>query len=170
MGLGMILRHRRRHAGDVRRGRGWTWGFVLQGLSIAIVWFWRRPAAGLLVSLFAVMLAAGSVAVMISAQRALGRQFAYQARLIEGHRLVTSGPYRWVRHPIYFGLFGLVLGTGLVLSRWPAIPFFAILYAAGTVMRIRAEERLLHDEFGAEFEAYSRRVRAFFPWPHRVTR
>jgi protein-S-isoprenylcysteine O-methyltransferase Ste14 len=105
--------------------------------------------------------------VILAAQRALGRQFAYQARLVEGHRLITGGPYRYVRNPIYTALFGLALATGLVLSRWPIIPLFAVVYTAGTLIRIRSEERLLRAAFGPEFEDYARRVPALIPLPWR---
>ena len=133
-----------------------------------MVWTWRRPEPpSLPLSAAAVLLATVSVAVILAAQHALGRQFAYQARLVEGHRLITAGPYRWVRNPIYTALFGLALATGLVLSRWPAIPLFAIFYVAGTVIRIRSEERLLRAQFGQEFEEYARRVPALIPIPWR---
>ncbi|HXN47667.1 MAG TPA: isoprenylcysteine carboxylmethyltransferase family protein [Bryobacteraceae bacterium] len=168
LGLATVLRPRPPQAREVRRGRGWAWGLVLQGLSIAIVWTWRdHEPPSLLVSAVAVLLASSSVAVMLACQRALGRQFAYQARLVEGHRLITTGPYRYVRNPIYAALFGLALATGLVVTRWQAIPLFAVLYAAGTVIRIRSEERLLRAGFGPEFDAYARRVPALIPLPWR---
>jgi len=166
MALATVFRRRPWQAREIRRGRGWAWGLVLQVLSIAMLWTWRRPEpSSFLVSAVAVVLAAASVAVILRAQRALGRQFAYQARLVEGHRLITAGPYRYVRNPIYTALFGLALATALVLSRWPVIPLFAVLYAAGTVIRIRIEEGLLRAQFGPEFEDYARRVPALIPLP-----
>ncbi|HEY1206903.1 MAG: isoprenylcysteine carboxylmethyltransferase family protein [Bryobacteraceae bacterium] len=165
LGFATYFRPRPPQAREVRRGRGWAWGGALHTLSIAILWGPRPEAPGLLLSVVAILLAAVSVAVMLACQRALGRQFAFQARLVEGHRLIVAGPYRYVRHPIYTALFGLALATGLAVSRWPAIPIFAVLYVAGTVIRVRAEERLLRAEFGAEFEDYARRVPAFIPLP-----
>ena len=167
MAVATVFRPRPPQAREVRRGgSGWVWGFVLQVLSIAMVWTWRRPEPpSPLVSVVAVLLAAASVAVILAAQRALGRQFAYQARLVEGHRLITAGPYHYVRNPIYTALFGLALATGLVLSRWLVIPIFAVFYVAGTLMRIRIEERLLRAGFGPEFEDYARRVPALIPLP-----
>jgi protein-S-isoprenylcysteine O-methyltransferase Ste14 len=168
LGLATHFRPRPPQAREVRRGRGWSWGLVLQAVSIGILWGPRPEAPGLILSVVAILLAAVSVAVMLACQRALGRQFAYQARLVEGHRLIVAGPYRYVRHPIYTALFGLALATGLAVSRWPVIPLFAVLYAAGTAIRIRAEERLLRAGFGPEFEDYARRVPAFIPLPlHR---
>jgi protein-S-isoprenylcysteine O-methyltransferase Ste14 len=166
LGFATVFRPRPPQARETRRGRGWAWGGALHTLSIATLWAWPRPEPPrLLLWVAAVLLAAASVAVMLACQRALGRQFAYQARLVEGHRLITTGPYRYVRNPIYTALFGLGLATGLVLSRWPVVPIFAVLYAAGTVIRVRSEERLLRAEFGPEFEDYARRVPAFVPIP-----
>lgn len=168
MGLATVFRRRPPQARETRRGSGWTWGLVLEVVSIGLLWAWPRPEApGSLLSAAAVLLAAASVAVILAAQRALGRQFAYQARLVEGHRLITAGPYRYVRNPIYTALLGLALATGLAVSRWLVIPFFAVLYVAGTVIRIRSEERLLRAAFGPEFEDYARRVPAFIPNPFR---
>ena len=166
MGVATVFRRRPPQAREVRRGRGWGRGFVLQVLSIGPLWIWIRPEPpSLLVSVVAVLLAAASVAVILAAQQALGRQFAYQARLVEGHRLITAGPYRYVRNPIYTALFGLALATGLVLSRWLVILLFAVFYTAGTLIRIRSEERLLRAQFGPEFEDYARRVPALIPLP-----
>ncbi len=164
MGLSMLVRHRAQRVPDVQRGRGWAWGFLVQCVSIGILWARPQPEPpGTLVSVAAVLLAWLSVGVIVAAQRTLGRQFAYQARLVEDHKLVTAGPYRYVRHPIYTALFGLALATGLVLARWPAIALFVPLYFAGTLVRIRIEERLLRARFGAAFEDYSRRVPALIP-------
>ncbi len=168
LGLATVIRRRPPKARETQRGRGWAWGGALHTLSVATLWAWpRTEPPHWLLSAIAVPLAAASVAVMLACQRTLGSQFAYQARLVEGHRLITAGPYRYVRHPIYTALFGLGLATGLVVSRWPVIPIFAVLYVAGTVIRIRSEERLLRAAFGAEFDDYARRVPAFIPIPVR---
>jgi protein-S-isoprenylcysteine O-methyltransferase Ste14 len=116
----------------------------------------------------AAVLAGGSAWMMLASKRALGRQWAYQARLVEGHRLVQRGPYALVRHPIYSALFGMALATGLVHSRWTALPPFVLIFAAGTAVRVRGEEGLLKEAFGREFEDYARRVPAFIPAVRRM--
>jgi len=163
-----VFRRRPAQARETRRARGWSWGLALEAVSIGTLWIWQRPEPpGLLLSVVAVLLAAASVAVMLACQRTLGRQFAYQARLVEGHRLITTGPYHYVRNPIYTALFGLGLANGLVLSRWLVVPLFTVLYVAGTAIRVQSEERLLRAAFGPEFEDYARRVPAFIPIPLR---
>jgi protein-S-isoprenylcysteine O-methyltransferase Ste14 len=167
LGLATVFRRRPAPAREVLRGPGWSWGLALEALSIGILWVGPRPSPGLLRGALAIVLGAASVAVMLVCQRVLGRQFAYQARLVEDHRLIAAGPYGYVRHPIYTALFGLVLATGLVLSRWPVILLSVALYLGGTAIRVRAEERLLRAQFGPEFDEYARRVSAFVPIPRR---
>jgi len=148
-------------------------GIVIQVVGMAFVWWARRsiaepivPApisAQLVVAVVAILLAIASIWMVLTAVRTLGEQWSLSARLIDGHRLITSGPYRLVRHPIYTGIFGLALATGLVLTRW--IPFGVGIFflALGTVIRVRVEERLLREQFGNEFETYARRVPAVIP-------
>ncbi len=108
-------------------------------------------------------LAVGSVWLVDAASRSLGKQWALAARLVEGHDLVTDGPYRWMRNPIYTGMFGLLLATGLAMSRWTTLIAAAVVFVAGTLIRVRIEERLLRQAFGAAFDEYARKVRALIP-------
>jgi protein-S-isoprenylcysteine O-methyltransferase Ste14 len=57
----------------------------------------------------------------------------------------------------------MLIATGMAVSRWPALVCAAIVFAAGTAIRIRAEENLLRETFGATFDEYARRVPAFLP-------
>jgi protein-S-isoprenylcysteine O-methyltransferase Ste14 len=85
------------------------------------------------------------------------------ARVIEGHELISQGPYAVVRNPIYLAMLGMLLATGLAVSRWQALVVAAMVFAVGTAIRIRTEENLLRQAFGSKFEDYARRVPAFLP-------
>jgi protein-S-isoprenylcysteine O-methyltransferase Ste14 len=74
------------------------------------------------------------------AVRTLGAQWAYVARVTEGHRLVTEGPYRWVRNPIYSGMLGMMLATGLAVSSWMAFPIAIVVFGVGRTS-VSAEKR-----------------------------
>ena len=78
-----------------------------------------------------------------AAVRRLGKQWAVAAQLVEGHNLVTDGVYRFVRNPIYTGMFGMMLATGLALTRWSVLLAAIPIFALGTYIRVRVEERLL---------------------------
>ncbi len=147
-------------------------GVALQALSYALVWSLTRrfqpllkfnAALDVVLMIVAVVLAVCSVWLVTAAVRTLGKEWSLTARLVEGHRLVTTGPYALVRHPIYTGMFGMLLATGLTYSRWPALVVGVIVFWIGTTVRVRSEERLLRAAFGAEFDAYAQRVPAVVP-------
>jgi protein-S-isoprenylcysteine O-methyltransferase Ste14 len=105
-----------------------------------------------------------SVWLCWAAARTLGKQWALVARVIEGHELVMTGPYAIVRNPIYLSMLGMYLASALAVSRWQALLGGLVVFLAGTAIRIRTEEKLLRDAFGAKFDDYARRVPALLPW------
>jgi protein-S-isoprenylcysteine O-methyltransferase Ste14 len=160
---------------ETQRERRSFLGSFLQGVGYFLVWTppLRRPffthflpmppAIEVIWGVVTIGLAVASELLIIAAVRTLGRQWAIAARLVEGHKLVTDGPYRLVRNPIYTGMFGMMLATGLAVSHWWAILLACVPFTMGTVIRVRSEEKLLRAAFGQEFEAYARRVPAFVP-------
>lgn len=161
----------------VRRESSARAGIVLQALSFFPPWLLRTemfPSSGLptplvwLVSLLAMLLATGACWMAVAARRELGKQWSYEARLVEGHRLVVGGPYSHVRHPIYSAMLGMLLATGLTFGVWWNLLIAVPVFAAGTLIRVRAEERLLHEAFGEDYEAYRQYVPAVIPrWSTR---
>jgi len=98
-----------------------------------------------------------------ASKRALGRNWSIVARTRSEHELVTWGPFAYIRHPIYSALFVWMLGMAVAFGHyWGLIPGVP-LYWIGTILRIREEERLLRDQFGAGYEAYAKRVKRFVP-------
>jgi len=148
-------------------------GFFLQGVAYAICFGFPRArffpfaigskAAEEGVAALAAATAIASVWFCYTAARALGKQWALVAQVVEGHELIAEGPYGIVRNPIYLAMFGMLVSTGLAVSRWQALAGAIILFFVGTEIRIRSEERLLREAFGAKFEEYARRVPAVFP-------
>jgi len=108
-------------------------------------------------------IAFGSIWIVMAAVKTLGKEWGVTARVVEGHQLATQGPYRFVRHPIYRSMLGMLLGTGLAMSHWVAFFLGVLVYLIGTAVRIRSEERLLREKFGVEFEDYVSRVPAILP-------
>jgi protein-S-isoprenylcysteine O-methyltransferase Ste14 len=159
--------------GAARRDRKSALGLLLQAAGYAACFgflrhyfspFWPFSKAGEgIVAGLIVLLALGSTWFCFAAARALGKQWALMARVIEGHELVTQGPYAIVRNPIYLAMFGMLIASGLAVSRWQTFLAAAIVFLTGTWVRIRAEENLLRATFGAKFDDYARRVPAFLP-------
>jgi protein-S-isoprenylcysteine O-methyltransferase Ste14 len=167
-----LIRKRMSPATEIRRDRRASLPIILQGVAFGIVWTFRRhpgvplirPALTPYLDSLACALAVAMVIWVLISVRTLGRQWTVAARLVEGHKLVTEGPYSLVRNPIYTGMFGMLLATGIVLTRWPVLVVAIILFLATTMWRIRIEEELLRGQFGAEFEQYRIRVpAALFP-------
>jgi protein-S-isoprenylcysteine O-methyltransferase Ste14 len=92
----------------------------------------------------------------------LGRRFSGLVAIQPGHRLVTTGPYRIIRHPSYLGLLVNSLGWALAFRSGVGLLLTALTIAP-LVARIRAEERLLHSQFGGAYEAYRARTARLIP-------
>jgi protein-S-isoprenylcysteine O-methyltransferase Ste14 len=160
---------------ETKRDRTSLVGMSLQGVAFFFVWFnplQRRQLSPVTsgsavvewgLAALAVIIAVVSVWLVNSAARHLGKQWALTARVVEGHELIQQGPYRLVRNPIYTGMFGMLLATGLVMDRGIPLAIGIVVFLAGTYIRIQSEERLLRQTFGAEFEAYARKVPALIP-------
>lgn len=158
-----------------KRQSAHSWlGIVLQGIAFSLVWSIQHwPSQNLLdlaqgrwnypLALLAVALLAGSVWLAAAAVRMLGKQWSLTARVLEGHELVTAGPYQYVRHPIYAALSGMLIGTVLIHSHWLALPAAIPLFFYGAWIRISEEDRLLAQQFGSAFEVYRDRVPALVP-------
>jgi protein-S-isoprenylcysteine O-methyltransferase Ste14 len=120
-------------------------------------WWTRWPGLALLVA---------ATAFTIWSRFSLGTMWSSDVVAREGHRLRTDGPYAIVRHPIYAGLLGMLLGSALLdgLERWtPAL----VGGGALVLLKVRAEERLLGEIFPGEYERYRRRVSALVPLARR---
>ncbi|MFW6078503.1 MAG: methyltransferase family protein [Gemmatimonadota bacterium] len=93
---------------------------------------------------------------------ALGRFGVPGVAVLRDHGLVTSGPFRLVRHPGYSAVLALWLGAGLgtlnglLLALWPAL--VAVMYRV-----VREEEQLLRQKFGPSYEAYAEQTGRFLP-------
>jgi protein-S-isoprenylcysteine O-methyltransferase Ste14 len=103
------------------------------------------------------------VAFSLWAIATLGRHYDLELEIHRDHELVRTGPYRFVRHPVYTGLglhfAGACLATGnLLLIAGTLLVTYPALY-----LRARTEERLLRQRFGAAYDEYARRVRMLVP-------
>ncbi|PKP00941.1 MAG: hypothetical protein CVU14_06295 [Bacteroidetes bacterium HGW-Bacteroidetes-9] len=94
---------------------------------------------------------------------ALDRQFSIDITIQENHKLVTNGPYKWVRHPRYSGIVIFLIGISLAFRSWGGI-VVAICLLPVFLWRIKDEEKLMHQEFGAEWINYKKQTSCLIPF------
>jgi protein-S-isoprenylcysteine O-methyltransferase Ste14 len=116
-------------------------------------WFWLGLALVVL-----------GLAFSVSARVWLGNNWSGVVTLKQDHELIRSGPYRWVRHPIYTGLLLAILGSAIALGEWRGL-IALVLVAAAVLRRIAIEERFLTQQFGAAYARYRAEVPALVPMP-----
>ncbi len=102
------------------------------------------------------------VAVAIWARYCLGQYWSARVTLKEGHRLIRSGPYASVRHPIYTGMLLAAIGTALVIGEWRGVLAVVVIWTAHSRKALR-EERLMTAEFGDEYAAYRQNTGSLLP-------
>ena len=164
-------------AGNAKRTarRGSLWTAIVHGSLLALAslllfrpgLFARLDArfvpdtVGALVS--GLMLTGVGLGFAIWARLRLGRNWSGAVTTIkEDHRLIREGPYRLVRHPIYFGILVAMAGTAVGYGRVACLIALPIAVLAFWI-KSRAEERLLMSQFGPQYVAYQREVKAFIP-------
>ena len=95
---------------------------------------------------------------------ALDKNFSTTLRVRDNHTLVTVGPYRWVRHPMYSAILIMLIGMGLLSANWfigglSTLSFIPVIM----ILRTRKEEAMLVDKFGDAYRAYQQRTGQFLP-------
>ena len=109
-----------------------------------------------------VCLGLASLGLLVWVQDTLGRHWSTGLVLREEHTLVTTGPYRWVRHPMYTALFAFMIALALVSANW-----LVVLAPVGGISlflaRIPKEEGMMIEEFGDEYRAYMERTGRLLP-------
>src|SRR5579862_2223284 len=93
----------------------------------------------------------------------LGENYRGGVGLYDEHSLITRGPYRLVRHPIYLGFIVLMILVLFISENWILGISGLLLVTSIAAARVGIEERELRERFGSEWEAYARRTGAFFP-------
>jgi len=94
--------------------------------------------------------------------RTLALSFTPTLQTIEGHRLVTDGIYRWIRHPMYTTFFLLFAASALLSTSW-LIGLLGLIYSLLILDRVKSEETMLLKTFGEEYYLYQQRSGKFFP-------
>jgi protein-S-isoprenylcysteine O-methyltransferase Ste14 len=117
-------------------------------------------------SVLGVALCLLGVGVAIWARAHLGRNWGMPMSRKENPRLVMTGPYARVRHPIYSGILLAMLGTAMGAAVFWVLPL--VLFGAYFMYSARREEEFMMSQFPQEYPAYMKRSRMLLPWPGRL--
>lgn len=165
--LAFVRPSRMKHGEKTARAKSSKWGIGLVMVGYALVFMYLRPvgftktAAELVASM---ILVPPSVALAWAAARRLGKQWRFEAAISEDHELIKTGPYRFLRHPIYASMLAMLVATALAWTWWPMAVAGIVIFVIGTEIRVRAEEKLLTKHFGSEYASYRTHTRAYVPF------
>jgi protein-S-isoprenylcysteine O-methyltransferase Ste14 len=109
-----------------------------------------------------VAVAGAGIALAIWARRHLGENWSDKVVLKVDHQLIRSGPYGYLRHPIYTGVLLGVGGTALAIGEWRGIVAL-LLQGTSYLIKAKREERILAESFGEAFAEYKRETGFFLP-------
>jgi len=93
----------------------------------------------------------------------LGAYWSVYVEIREDHPLITTGPFRYCRHPNYLSILMEVFGYCFIFQAWQTLALTLLLYIPGLFFRIRIEEREMIKHFGASYERYIQAVPALLP-------
>jgi protein-S-isoprenylcysteine O-methyltransferase Ste14 len=104
------------------------------------------------------------IALRLWAIRTLGRFFTTRVLLRQEHRLITSGPYRYLRNPAYTGVVITILGFGVAVGNWMSLITLLVFGCLPFILRIAVEDRVLAGRFGQEYVEYRRKTWSLIPF------
>ena len=140
--------------------------FTAFGLLFLSLLIFSSSAAGfmaLLLALSGSFLALAGAALVVFCHAELGAAWSFAPKADRSTGLITTGPYRLVRHPIYVGLALLAVGEALAFGNWPAL-FIALSGIVPTLAwRAHTEEKLLSRTFGESYKVYRQRTKMIVP-------
>jgi protein-S-isoprenylcysteine O-methyltransferase Ste14 len=122
----------------------------------------RMYPASTAIAVLGALLTMLGVAFACWARYVLGRNWSSVVQVKKDHELIQSGPYRWVRHPIYTGLLLAFLGTAMAIGEWRGL-ICVVIVAVSFWFKLKLEERWMRDNFGVAYENYMQRTTALIP-------
>ena len=139
------------------------------GLAVPVIWAASSWFAFADFTLRELPFAAGACILAVSlwlfhrTHADLGANWSARLQIVQTHRLVTSGIYGRIRHPMYLSLLLYGLGQALVVPNWIVGPCGLAGATLLFALRVGPEEQMMRERFGAEYEAYAARTKRLIP-------
>ena len=124
---------------------------------------WATVALPDLLQWLGVLLGLASLPLIWWVQEALGSNFSTTLHVRSEHTLVTQGPYRWVRHPMYTVLYMVLLAVFLLTGNWLISGVFLVSMTMIVLFRLGNEEAVMLEKFGEDYRRYMQRTGRFLP-------
>ena len=164
-----LTRHSRTQAiSRDRRSLMLLWAIIIVSLWLGIQMVWLLPGATVPYPrgfyLFGFLMFLGGLILRWYSIGYLGRYFTVDVSISAEHKVVDSGPYRYIRHPTYTGALLAFLGLGFCFGNWLSILFMTVPIIAAFLWRIRIEESALTDALGEDYRAYAQRTKRLIPF------
>jgi protein-S-isoprenylcysteine O-methyltransferase Ste14 len=121
----------------------------------------RPPLVSVVVGI--VIFSAGE-ALRVWSKVALGRYFTYTVQTSSDQPVITSGPYRFVRHPSYTGILLIAIGIGAALGNWLGLGALTLLTLVALAYRIHVEEIALLEDLGDRYRTYAEHHKRLIPF------
>jgi protein-S-isoprenylcysteine O-methyltransferase len=166
--LAFTRRSRPQAVSHDRRSLILLWTVIVVSLWLGIQMIWLFPIATVPYPrgfyLFGFILFLGGLALRWYSIGYLGRYFTVDVSISAEHKLIDSGPYRYIRHPSYTGALLAFVGLGFCFGNWLSILFLTVPIIGAFLWRIRIEERALAEALGEDYRTYVGRTKRLIPW------
>jgi protein-S-isoprenylcysteine O-methyltransferase Ste14 len=149
----------------------WTKQILVVAVLIGLLAAWtlaRTPALRTYANTWSTFIIGASIALVGVGLRSwsvwtLGRHFRREVTIEADQRVITTGPYRWIRHPAYAGNLLTYGGFGLAIGSWVSAAVVVAVAFVGLIPRIKLEERTLERAFGPNYVDYERATARLIP-------
>ncbi len=168
LGLALKKRAKADESRNVDRGSlTLLWIVIVASVTLAFNIAYALPAAGMsgdpTLRFLGIVVFAAGLAIRWYAIVHLGRFFTVNVAIATGHRLIDTGPYRFVRHPSYTGALMAFLGLALCLANWASLAVMLVPVFLVFLRRMHVEEEALLQAFGNQYRDYMHRTKRLIP-------
>jgi protein-S-isoprenylcysteine O-methyltransferase len=168
--LGLTLKKRAKESESRDSDRGsltLLWIVICDSVFLAFNLAYAFPAAamggGPALSFLGAAIFAAGLAIRWYSIVHLGRFFTVNVAIATDHRLIDTGPYRFVRHPSYTGALMAFLGLALCLANWVSLPVMIVPVFLVFLRRVHVEEGALLQALGSQYRDYMNRTKRLIP-------
>lgn len=116
-----------------------------------------------LISSLGLLLIVIGEAIRWSAVLTLKKYFTVDVKILDDHKLIRTGLFKYVRHPSYLGLLIAVFGLGVTMVNWLSTIVIVVPHVIVILLRIKEEEQALQGRFGSDYEQYRKEVSCLIP-------